>query len=183
MKTSVAIHHKTHMTPQRHGTWRATYGILVPSLPHGSAGPARAGGPGPRPGRWLPLSRVESLNCSLRRYVPTSALRVWLSRRVSSTGDATVPGGRCGPFHVPPLSAGAAGDIHVPSFRVRPNGVSRPEWRALGYRASRNRQMEHLVHAVVGLRGGVRRGSAITPRECAELRDLLATTLSNNVYV
>ena len=181
MKTSVAIHHKTHMSPQRRGTWRATDGIPLPSLPRGGAVPERAGGL--RVGRRLSLSWAESLNCSLRRYVPTSSLRVWLSRRVSSTGDATVPGGRRGPSHVPRLPAGAAGDIQMSSFRVRPNGVSRPEWRALRYRASRNRQMEHLVQAAVSLRGGVRRDSAITSRESADLRDLPTTTFSDNVYV
>lgn len=181
MKKSVVIHQKTHMPPPWRGTWWATSGIPVPSLPHGGTVPERAGGL--QAERWLPSPRVRSLNCSLRRYVPTSSLRVWLTRRGSGTGDATAPGGRDRPSRVPGRPAGAAGCVRPPSLRERSNGVSRPEKHTLGYRASRNRQMEHLVQAVVSLRGGVRRGSAITRRERADLRDLLSTTLSNNTYL
>ena len=181
MKKSVAIHQKTHMPPLWRGTWWATPGIPVPCLPHGGTVPERAGGL--RAERWLPPPRVRSLNCSLRRYVPTSSLRVWLTRRGSGTSEATAPVDRDGPSRTPGRPAGAAGCVHPPLFRERSNGVSRPERHTLGYRASRNRQMEHLVQAVVSLRGGVRRGSAITWRERADLRDLLSTTLSNNAYL
>ena len=181
MKKLEAIHQKAHMPPRWRGTWRATSGIPVLSLPCGGTVPERAGGL--RAERWRPRPRPGALNCSLRRHVPTSSLRVWLTRRGSGTSDAAAPGGRCRHSRPPGRPAGTAGRGRPPSFRKRPNGVSRPEWRALRYRASRNRQMEHLVQAAVSLRGGVRRDSAITSRESADLRDLPTTTFSDNVYV
>jgi hypothetical protein len=181
MKKSAVIHQKAHMPPKWHGAWRATVGIALPHLRHGGALPERAGGP--QTDRWLPLSSEGALNWTLRRYVPDSSLRVWLIRRVGGIGDATAPGGRGSPSRAPRWPAGAARYVRPLSFRERPNGVSRTSGRAPGYRASRNRQMEHLVQAVVSLRGGVRRDSAITPRERADREDLLLTTLSNNVYV
>jgi len=181
MKKSAVIHQKAHMPPQWHGAWWATVGIALPPLPRGGAVPGHAGGL--RADRWLALSSEGSLNWSLRRYVPDSSLRVWLRRRVSGIGDATAPGGQGGSPHAPGWPTRAAGYVRPLSFRERANGVSPTSGRAPGYRASRNRQMEHLVQAVVGLRGGVRRDSAITPRERANPEDLLSTTLRNKTYV
>ena len=181
MKKSAVIHQKAHMPPQWHGAWWAAVGVALPRPRHGGAVPERAGGP--QADRWRPLSSEGSLNWTLRRYVPDSSLRVWLMRRVSGIGGATAPGGRGGPSRAPRWPAGAAGCIRPVLIRERPNGVSRTSGRAPGYRASKNRQMEHLVQAMVSLRGGVRRDSAITPRERADPEDLVLTTLSNKAYV
>lgn len=48
-----------------------------------------------------------------------------------------------------------------------------------GNRVNRNRQMEHMVQVAASLRGGVRRGSAIAPREQADGVSLVLTTLGN----
>jgi len=181
MKKSAVIHQKAHMPPQWHGAWRATVDVALPHPRHSGAVPERSGGP--RADRWRPLSSEGVLNWTLRRYVPDSSLRVWLMRRVSGIGGATAPGGRGGPSRAPRWPAGAAGCIRPVLIRERPNGVSRTSGRAPGYRASKNRQMEHLVQAMVSLRGGVRRDSAITPRERADPEDLVLTTLSNKAYV
>jgi hypothetical protein len=59
------------------------------------------------------------------------------------------------------------------------HGVSRPTGSALQCRASRNRQMEHLVQVAVSVRGGVRRGSGITLRESTRAGGLILATLSS----
>jgi len=181
MKKTAVIHQKTQMPPQWRGTWWATAGIPLPSLQRGGTVPERAAGL--RADRRLFLSPQGPLNWSLRRYVPASSLRVWLRRRARGIGDATAPGGRGGPFRALGWPAEAAGYIRPRLVRERADGVSRAGGRALGYRASRNRQMEHSVKAAVSLRGGVRRGSAITPRECADVEDLVLTTLSSKTSV
>jgi hypothetical protein len=181
MKKTAVIHQKTHMPPQWPGTWWATAGIPLPSLRCGGTVPERAAGL--RADRWLFSSPQGPLNWSLRRYVRASSLRVWLRRRARGIGDATAPGGRGGPFCALGWLAEAAGYIRPPLVRERADGVSRVGGRALGYRASRNRQMEHSVKAAVSLRGGVRRGSAITPRECADVEDLVLATLSSKASV
>jgi hypothetical protein len=181
MQKSAAIHQKTHMSPQWRGTWRAPACIPPPRLQRGGAGLEWAAGS--RAARRLPLSPQGSLNRSLRRYVQASSLRVWLRRRARAIGDATAPGGSGGSFRALGWPAEAAGCIRPPLVRERADGVSRVGARALEYRASRNRQMEHLVKAAVSLRGGVRRGSAITPRECADAEDLVLATLGSKAGV
>ena len=192
MKKSAVIHQKAHMAPQWHGGWWASVGFALPRPRHGGAVLERAGrlpadrwrpwAGGLRADRWRPLSSEGALNWTLRRYVPDSSLRVWLMRRVSGIGGATAPGGRGGPSCAPRWPD-ATGYVRPLSFRERPNGVSRTSRRAPGYRASENRQMEHLVQAVMSLRGGVRRDSTITPRERADRKDLLLTTLRSKAYV
>ena len=181
MKKAAAIHQKTHMPPQWRGTWWATSGIPLPGLPCGGAGLEWAAGSGAD--RRFTVSPQGSLNWSLRRYVRASSLRVWLRRRARAIGDATARGGRGGPFRALGWPAEAAGCSCPPLTRERADGVSRAGARVLGYRASRNRQMEHLVKAGVSLRGGVRRGSAITLRECAGAEDLVSATLSSKTGV
>ena len=181
MQKSAAIHQKTHMPPQWRGTWWATALIPLPRLKRDGAGPERAAGP--RADRRLLLSPQGSLNWSLRRYVQASSLRVWLRRRARGIGDATAPGGRGGPFRALGWPAAAAGYIRLPLVREWADGVSRVGASALRYRASRNRQMEHLVKGTVSLRGGVRRGSAITPREWAGAEDLVSATLGSKAGV
>jgi hypothetical protein len=181
MKKSAAIHQKAHMSPQWRGTWWATAGIPLPSLQRGRSGPEWA--VGSRADRRVRLSPQGSLNWSLRRYVRSSSLRVWLRRRARGIGDATARGGRGGPFRALGWPAEATGYSHPPLLGEWADGVSRVGARALGYRASRNRQMEHSVKAAVSLRGGVRRGWAITPRECAGAEDLVLATLGSKACV
>ena len=181
MQKSAAIHQKTHMPRQWRGTWWATAGIPLPSLQRGGTVPEWAAGP--RANRRLPLSPQGPLDWSLRRYARASSLRVWLRRRARGIGDATAPGGRGGPYRAIGWPAEAAGYVRPPPIREWADGVSRARGRTLEYRASRNRQTEHLVQAAVSLRGGVRRGSAITRRECAVAEDLVLATLSSKACV
>jgi hypothetical protein len=63
----------------------------------------------------------------------------------------------------------------------RPRGVSLSSEHALRYGVNRNRQMEHLTQVAEGLRGGVRRGAAITTRERGAAPDLGLATLSDMI--
>jgi hypothetical protein len=73
--------------------------------------------------------------------------------------------------------------------RARPRGGARAHGgtlfneRALRYRTGQNRQMAYFAGQEAGLPGGVRRDTAIIPRDCADARDLRLTTLSNDSCV
>jgi len=180
MKKSAVIHQKAHMGPRWRGTWPSSAGIQPSCLRRGGTVQEGACGPsaGPRP-----HLLQGPLNWSLRRYVRPSTLSVWLRRRASETGHATAPRGRCGRSRAFERPAGTAGHIRLRPPRERSGGVSLTRRRALRYRASGNRQMEHSVKAVVSLRGGVRRRSAITVRERAYAGTAVLTTLGNKTSV
>jgi len=77
--------------------------------------------------------------------------------------------------------AGAAG---APSGRPRwRGGGSRHNGRGLPRQGRRNGQMEHFFRLSTRPRKGVGRSAAITPRERADARDLLLTTLSSEPCV
>jgi hypothetical protein len=183
MKKPAVNDHKAHKSPQWRTETRAPGLGYRPEFCSGTpasdagAGPARPAG---RRARWrVSLLRGKSLNWSLRRYVRASSLRVWLRRHAPEAGGAPVPAGGTGSFRVAGRPAETAREARSPAPGGRP-------WRAAvqGSRAAvpcphGNRQMEHLTQVAVSLRGGVRRGGVITPRERVPAQDLVLTTLSN----
>jgi hypothetical protein len=188
MNKAAVNHHKEHKPPQyRVGARPLRAGAPRPVLRHGRAadGACRGGGRcGERrpPGRAFPSMR-ESLNWTLRRYVRALSLRVWLRRQAPGADGRPVPDGRHGLRRAAARRAEAAGETGSPAPVERVNGVSLSLDDARRYRIHRNRQMEHLTQVAASLRGGVRRGAAITPRERAVARDLVLTTLSNKTCV
>ncbi len=72
-----------------------------------------------------------------------------------------------------------AGETRSPAPAEPRRGVSPSKERALRYRIDRNGQMEHLTQVAASLRGGVRRGPAITPRERAAAADLVSATFGD----
>jgi hypothetical protein len=177
MKNSAVNHHKTHRPRRWRGSWWATAGVLQSGLRPGPAVPEAPEPPGP--GRRFPLSPPESLNWSLRRYVPTSSLRVWLLRQTAGAGRANALPGWNGPLRACGWQAGA----RPPVLRERAYGGSRPRGGALRHRARGNRQMEHLVQVALSVRGGVRCGSVIARRERAAAGGLILTTLGSRAGV
>ena len=133
---------------------------------------------------WSFPSVRESLNWSLRRYVPASSLRVWLRRQAPETGRTAVPAGRGGPGDSQCDSPSRAVAVRVGTVREtgspvphgRAHGVSLSLDHALRYRIHRNRQMEHFTQVARSLRGGVRRAASITARERDAASDLGSTT-------
>jgi hypothetical protein len=188
MKKPAVSHHGAHKSPLGRvcAGWPRV-GVRLsasPRLATGSTGGQAGGMPGKRP----PLDRVgcrprRALNWSLRRYVLASSLSVWLRRQPLGAAGASGPANRGGPRCASGRRTGAALEAGPLASGERVNGVSRPAAHALRYRIHRNRQMEHLTQVAASLRGGVRRGSAITPREHAGARDLLSTTLSSKTCV
>jgi hypothetical protein len=181
-------HHKTQKPPQwRTGARPPHAGVPLPELRHG---PAAGGGGGggaasgkSRPRCHVSLSRGKSLNWTLRRYVRSSSLRVWLRRQTPEAGGAPVSAGRGDPLRGAGRRTRTARETHSPAHAERPLGVSLSRDRMLRYGIRRNRQMEHLTQVAASLRGGVRRGAAITARERAAARDLALTTLSDKPRV
>jgi hypothetical protein len=188
MNKAEVNHHKAHKPLQsRAAARRRRVGAPLPGSRHGpAAGSAcRAdGGPGEcrSRGRAFPPVR-ESLNLTLRRYVRALSLRVSLRRQTPGTGGTPVPAGRDSLPRAAARRAGAAGEAGSPAPAERVIGVSLSLDHALRYRIHRNRQMEHLTQVAVSLRGGVRRGAAITARERDGVRDLVLTTLSSKTSV
>jgi hypothetical protein len=196
MKKPVVNRHKTHKSPQsRDCDWPPRAGVRPPELRHG---PTRggAGGPVAAPTGRRPRCRPEcrsrcrvstvprkSLNWTLRRYVRASSLRVWLRRHALEAGRGAVSAGWYGPLRDARRRAGTAAEVGLPATSGRPHGVSLCRDHGLRYRIDRNRQMEHLTQVAGSLRGGVRRGAAITARERSDAPDLVLTTLSNNASV
>jgi hypothetical protein len=181
-------HHKAHKPLQcRAGTrWRRA-GAPLPGFRHGPAAGGAGHGDGGSaerrsPGCAFPSVR-ESLNWTLRRYVRALSLRVWLRRQAPGTGGTPVPAGRDSLLRAAARRAGAAGESGSKAPVEGTRGVSLSLAHSLRYRIHRNRQMEHLTQVAGSLRGGVRRGAAITPRERAAHWDLVLTTLSNKMTV
>ena len=190
MRKPVVNYDKAHKSPQwRPGARAPRASVPLPGFRyqtescHGSAA-SGAGGAGPgkrRPRGRHSLFPGKSLNWTLRRYVRASSLRVWLRRQVPEAGGAPAPAGRGDPLRVASGQAGTASGGRSPAPGERLHGVSLRRDRVLRYGIHRNRQMGHLIQAVARLRGGVRRGAAITPRERAAALDLLLTTSSNKI--
>jgi hypothetical protein len=190
MRKPAVNYGKAYKSPQwRPGPRPPRAGVPLPGFryrPELRYGTAAGGTGGAGPGERRPRGRDslfpgKSLNWTLRRYVPASSLRVWLRRQVPGAGGAPVPAGRGAPLRVASGQAGTASGGHSPAPGERLHGVSLSRDRVLRYRIHRNRQMEHLTQAAASLRGGVRRGAAITPRERAPAPDLVLTTISNKI--
>jgi len=175
MKKPAVNHHKAHKSPQwRSGAWSPRAGAPPSaSRRRGPAGAARRARPVPsrrRPGGRVPVLRSRGPNWTLRRYIRASPPRVWLRRQAPEAGGPSVP---AGPVVVGPVVARTA----PPGERAR--GVSLSSGHALRYGVHRNRQMEHFTQVAEGLRGGVRRGAAITRRERGVAPDQGLATLSD----
>ena len=176
-------HHKAHRSPQ----WptSATAGRPHRACRHDVADRAGRGGGAPLArgpfGRTFPPAR-ESLNWSLRRYVRASSLRVWLRRQAPRAGGAPVTVGSGVILRAAPRSK-TTRKASSPALVARIGGVSLSMDDSLRYRIHRNRQMEHFTQLAASLRGGVRHGAAITPRERSAAWDLVLTTLSNAMCV
>jgi hypothetical protein len=188
MKKPAANHHKAHKSPKwRTGDWLPGAGVPLPEFrcrpDAGGAGNAGAA-PGEGPSRCrVPPVQGKSLNWTLRRYVRTSSLRVWLRRHAPETGGATVPADRNGALRAAVRRTETARDVCSSAPGDPPPGVSLSRDHLLRYRIPGNRQMELLTQVAESLRGGVRRGAAITPRECAGALDLGLATLGNRTCV
>jgi hypothetical protein len=188
MKKPAANHHKTHKSPKwRTGGRRPCAGVPLPEFRcrAASSGTGPGGGAAGK-GRTrcrVPPARGKSLNWTLRRSVRASSPRVWLRRHAPETGGATVPADRNGALRVAGRRTAAAGDVRSSARGDPPHGVSLSWDHLLRYRIHRNRQMGHLTQVAESVRGGVRRGSAITPRECTDALDLVLTTLCSRTRV
>jgi hypothetical protein len=188
MKKPAANHHKRHKSPKwRTGDGLPGAGVQLPEFRcRAGSGGAGHGGVTPEKVRSrcrVPAMRSKSLNWTLRRYVRASSLRVWLRRHASESGGAAVPADRNGALRVAVRRTAAAGDVRPSARGAPPHGVSLPRDHLLRYRIHRNRQMGHLTQVAESVRGGVRRGAAITPRECTGAPDLVLTTLSDAMNV
>src|ERR1700742_1753935 len=191
MKKPAVGNDKAHKSPQwRTGARSPRPGVPLPEFRYGpeSGSGTAASGSAPGPGgdrsrRRVSLLRGKSLNWTLRRYVRASSLRVWLRRQAPGTGGATLPADRNGALRAAVRRTETARDVRSPAPGDPPHGVSLSRDHLLRYRIPRNRQMEHLTQVAESLRGGVRRGAAITPRECAAALDLGLATLSNRTCV
>ena len=180
--------HKAHKPLQsRAGARPRRAGAPLPGLRQGPAAGSAChadGGPGECRSRSRTFPPVrESLNWTLRRYVRALSLRVWLRRQAPGTGGTPVPAGRDSLSRAVAGRAVAAGEAGSTAPAERVGGVSLSSDHALRYRIHRNRQMEHLTQVAASLRGGVRRGAAITPRERVAARDPALTTLSDKPRV
>ena len=170
----------------------------------GSAAGTAAGDPGKAVGsvlRHLPACRAglvagavrgprgASLNWSLRRYVRASPPRVWLIRQRTAAGGPTF---RSDPRRARGGRPGVTGNPGWPAPGMAVAGGSRPAvrgsrraiWRSLqaSWRSLQgNGQMEHSTQVAVGLRGDVRPGEAIAPRDSAGPPDLGLTTFGDEV--
>jgi hypothetical protein len=103
--------------------------------------------------------------------------------RLATAGAGTVQSaGREGRARVGGCPAGAAGE---PARGRRRQGGAGSRPTGLGHpgRGQQNGQIEHFSRVAARLRKGVRRGAAITPREHADVRDLVLTTLSSEPCV
>lgn len=188
MKKPAANHHKPHKSPKwRTGDRLRGAGAPLPEFRcRARTGGAVNGGTAPWEGRSrcrVPLVQGKSLNWTLRRYVRSSSLRVWLRRHAPETGGATAPADRNGVLRVAVRRTETAGDVRSSPRVGPPHGVSLSRNHLLRYRIHGNRQMGHLTQVAESVRGGVRCGAAITPRECGGPLDLVLTTLSNKMRV
>jgi hypothetical protein len=188
MKKPAANHHKTHKSPKwRTGDGLQGAGVSLPEFGcRADSGGAGHGGVAPgrvRSRRRVPAVRGKSLNWTLRRYVQSSSLRVWLRRHAPESGGATVPTDRNGALRVAVRRTATAGEARCRHAAIRRPACRCPGITCCGTVSKENRQMGHLTQVAISVRGGVRRGAAITPRECTGALDLVLTTLSNRMNV
>jgi hypothetical protein len=188
MKKPAANHHKRHKSPKwRTGDGLPGAGVQLPEFRcRAGSGGAGHGGVTPEKVRSrcrVPAMRSKSLNWTLRRYVRASSLRVWLRRHASESGGAAVPADRNGALRVAVQRTATAGDVRLSARGDRRTACRCPGITCCGTVSIENRQIGHLAQVAESVRGGVRRGAAITPRECTGVPDLVLTTLSDAMNV
>jgi hypothetical protein len=177
MRKAVVNHHKAHMSLCRRLSAPAAAGgrKRSPRLPRTAA--ARAQRPAGRPAAYLAFAAVRPgffAACIVEAVAEAGGAPAAPGARTAAAASrAGRPRGGC--------RAGAASE---PSRRLRRRGGGP---RATGHghprRDQQNGQMDHFSQIAARLRKDVRRGAAITPRERADIRDLLLTTLSSEPCV
>jgi len=182
MRKSVVDHHKAHMSPYGRPSAPAVAcgRQRSPRVPRTEA--ARAECPTECPAAWpavgLAFATVRPgffAACIVEAVAEAGGGSATAS---AGTVPAAGPDGRLRP------GGSRVGAASEPSGRPRRRGGgSRHGGRGLTRQERRNGQMEHFFPLVTGPRKGVRRGAAITPRERADARDLLLTTLSSEPCV
>jgi len=180
MRKLVVIHHKAHMSLcRRSGAPEAARGRQhYPRVPR----TALAGAVCP--------TACPAVGLAFAAVRPAFFAACIVDAAVAGTGGGpAVPGawtvraaGRAGRARV---GGGRAGAVGAPSLRPRWRGGagSRPASHGRRRRGQRNGQIAHFSQVAKGLRKGMRRGAAITPRERAAVRDLRLTTLGNGSCV
>jgi len=132
--------------------------------PEAGVAPVPAGGDGPRPAGGRPGAAAAGLVVVATVVTNTAAAN-------PAVGGAALDG----------TAADGTAQARTAAPGGRPRGVSLSSEHALRYGVHRNRQMEHFTQVAEGLRGGVRRGAAITTREHGAAPDLGLATLSDIV--
>lgn len=187
MKRSAANHYKSHNSLRRPGGRRPAAVAPVPGFPCGAVaggtgapGVAALAPPGAGGLAELVFAAVRPAfvaACMVNAAGNQGGLRERAGRRERPRARCRAAG-REDSWNA--FAAGAGGLSRTGSGALPHHGKGN---RAKGNRANRNRQMEHMVQVAASLRGGVRRGSAITPREQADEVSLVLTTLSNQLCV
>jgi len=180
MRKPAVIHHKAHMS--------------LCGRP-GAPAPVRGRQRGPRRPRTAAARAGGPATCSIAcpafaavRPAFFAACIVEAAVAEAGGGPATAGAGTARPVGRegrPRVGGGRAGTAAAPSRRLRRRGRggSRPTDNGQPRRGRQNGQIEHLSQIATGLRKGMRRGAAITPRERADAQDLLLTTLSSEPCV
>lgn len=180
MGKQVVIHHKAHMSfCGRSGAAAAARGRQrYPRVPRTAA--ARAGCPIARPAACLAFAAVRPAFFAAC-IVEAAVAEAGGGPATAGAGTARAAG-RDGRTRAGGCRAGTVG---APSRRLRRRGRggSRPAGHGRRRGGERNGQIEHFSQIATGLRKGVRRGAAITPRERDNVRDLLLTTLGSESCV
>ena len=172
MRKSAVDHHKTHLSlGGRPGVPAAAcWCQRSPRVPGTAA--ARAG----RSAAGLAFAAVRPGFCTAC-IVEAAVAEASGGPAAAGTGTALAVG-RDGRTRVGGRHAGPPGGT-----ARQCGGGPRPMTYRHPRREWRNGQMEHFSRIAARSRKGVRRGAAITPRECANAQDLLLTTLSNEPCV
>jgi hypothetical protein len=176
MRKPAVIYHKAHMS--------------LCGRP-GAAAPVRGRRRGPR----LPRTAAARAGCPAPGLAFAAVRPAFFAACIVEAAVAEAGGGpttagagtarQAGREGRPRVGGGRAGTVGAPSRRLRRRGRggSRPTGQGHPHRGQQNGQIEHFSQIATGFRKGMRRGAAITPRERADARDLLLTTLSSEPCV
>ena len=178
MRKPVVNHHKAHMSlrGQPSAQMAACGRPRSPRVPCGAVPSAERPGAWPAAGLAFAAVRPGFFTACIVEAVAEAGAGPAApgARTVVGAGRAARPWGGRRP--------GAASES---SRRLRQRGGSGSRATGEGYprQEQRNGQIEHFPPVAARLRKGVRRGAAITPRERADVVDLLLTTLSSEPCV
>lgn len=171
MRKPVVNHYKAHMSHRMR--------LSAPAAPSGRQrsprAPRTAAASAQRPGACLAFAAVS----------PGFFAACIVEAVAGAGGCPATPGAVAAASRVGrPLGRARAGAAREPSRWLRRcGGGSQATGHGHPRREQQNGQMDHFSQVAARLRKGVRRGAAITPRERADVRDLLLTTLSSEPCV